>query len=130
MSLVVWILGPIFLVALALSLADLAARRLRRWRIGRWSWLLSRPGSGGCRRCETTWRYVRPHVTPYRPGRGMMALCEACWRDLRTPEARYPFYVDVIRDWQRLYEEVGDQNELDRIQRAIPDLVAALRVGQ
>lgn len=117
-----------------------ATARARHWRIGRWSWILPM-GHGGCRRCETTWRYVDPHVLAYAPatlgptgdvvnGRGVMALCEVCSRELGTPEARYPYYQEVVSEWTDVYRSAGRPEQVERIQREIPSIVAALQVDR
>lgn len=130
-------LGVTAAAFLSLALVDAIARR-RHWRLGKWSWPLS-AGYGGCRRCETSWRYVDAHILAYHPvsldstgklvpGRGIMALCEACHDDLGEPEARYPYYEIVLREWNQVYVEAGLDEEVKRIRREMPTILAAIRV--
>ncbi len=66
-------------------------------RIGRISKTLS-PGYGTCGRCDTTWFFVKEHITLFSECEGMFALCEKCWSEL-TPETRMPFYRELWSEW-------------------------------
>jgi hypothetical protein len=57
------------------------------------------PGYGDCGRCRTPWLFVRYHVTKYSNGSGCFPLCQKCWRELGTPEARLPYYRDLLARW-------------------------------
>lgn len=85
------------------------------------------PTLGTCFRCRRPWRtYARKrtglhsfmqlkrqrywglvgvdkHETPYKPEHresGCFPLCEGCWAAL-TPEARLPFYDELVDMWKR-----------------------------
>jgi hypothetical protein len=74
-------------------------RRNIRW--GGWTRLLA-PGFGHCRRCKTSWMFVREHTTRYwfefDPATGtgqalsVFCLCEKCWAEL-IPEERLSYYL-------------------------------------
>lgn len=56
------------------------------------------PGYSFCKRCATTWEFVRSHSTQYNDGSGCFPLCEMCWGEL-TPEERLPFYRRLYEKW-------------------------------
>jgi hypothetical protein len=84
-------------------------------RIGRISRLLS-PGRGACRRCHTTWRFVKPHHTEYMDWRWCVPLCEKCWSEL-TPQQRLPYYYDMILEWMK--DSDVDTETIVAIQNAV-----------
>lgn len=54
----------------------------------------------GCARCRTSWRFVRPHATPYQPvgsrPKQIAPLCDLCWMELAYPAARIGYYHDEV----------------------------------
>jgi len=72
-------------------------------RLGTWSQKLA-PGFSWCFRCETPWRFVHGHDTPYAYDhqgavtRSCFPLCEKCWAEL-TPEQRLPYYRQLWDVW-------------------------------
>lgn len=101
---------------------------LKGWRIGRIShWLEPGPWSA-CRRCRTSWRFVKGHVTMTSAGSGCFPLCEACWAEL-SPKERLPYYRSLFEQWQRqgstnhtwtqiesaVLEEVGGEYEHEKL---------------
>ena len=93
------LLGGASLLALA-ALVPSSWFSLKGWRIGRVSQFLT-PGYSWCGRCQTTWAFVDGHST-YVEGTaaGAFPLCTQCWEDLRTPDARMPFYRALFRSWE------------------------------
>lgn len=69
-------------------------------RIGRISKALT-PSYSWCKRCQTTWPFVDYHITQDEPytGSGCFPLCEKCWQQLGTPEERWPYYVQLLAEW-------------------------------
>jgi hypothetical protein len=55
-------------------------------------------GTGDCLRCHRNWMWVQHHTTDYGGG-GCFPLCERCWRQLKTAEARWPFYMRLFGEW-------------------------------
>lgn len=92
-------------VDIARKILDRIAQR-RHWRVGRWGRILciwQRVGEG-CLRCETDYRYVRAHPTPYTgtdrtDTRALVVLCNACWFDLE-PDTRLPYYGRLLNLWR------------------------------
>lgn len=67
------------------------------------------PGYGHCGCCGMPWSKAEPHVTHYGlvPGvarSGCFPLCEDCWKRLENPEARVPYYKELIYDWEKRTE--------------------------
>ena len=79
---------------------------------------IAHPGYGCCYKCERTWDVVSGHTTyvgqiPIRvkfgdgeweektTASGCFPLCEECWADLKTPEARLPYYRRLVDDWAK-----------------------------
>ena len=60
---------------------------------------LCHPGYGWCGRCRRSWATAQDHTTMYNSVAGWFPLCESCWRELRTPEARMPFYRKLYDEW-------------------------------
>lgn len=58
-------------------------------------------GLGTCLRCRWPWPFCNEHSTRYEERKGMFPLCETCWKDLETPEARLPYYVELVDMWRR-----------------------------
>jgi hypothetical protein len=54
------------------------------------------PSYGGCGRCHGKWNVVEHHVTDEGNGYGCFPLCETCWTELKTPEGRLPYYMELI----------------------------------
>lgn len=67
-----------------------------------WAWTLKNLASdyGCCGRCRWPWPFVQTHSTRYSESNGCFPLCEQCWQELRTPEARLPFYEQLIDNWR------------------------------
>lgn len=61
-----------------------------------------------CGKCRQSWKRVREHSTQYAPHWGMFPLCEACWQGL-SPEARLPYYVALIHEWESQGSIVSDE---------------------
>lgn len=57
-------------------------------------------GFSGCKRCGLKWNAVEHHTTEYTYSSGCFPLCVDCWDDLGTPEARLPYYLSLVRQWQ------------------------------
>jgi hypothetical protein len=73
------------------------------------------PHLGTCNKCERPWNHVDHHVTPLLGvekitvdkdtntlvlvSSGMFPLCEACWAELKTGEARLPYYRMTYDEW-------------------------------
>lgn len=120
------------LVLLAVGVFYVAAA-LRGWRIGKLSWPFQN-GAGACARCKTVWRFVVPHYTFYdvtRQGsrRAVRPLCERCWAELGAPEARYPYYADLMADWILALEAGENFDEALRLRQASSAVVAAVHAG-
>jgi len=65
-------------------------------------------GLGACGRCQRKWGEGNyGHSTMYDEHRGCFPLCENCWRELATPDARLPYYRQLI-DLQARQEEIFD----------------------
>jgi hypothetical protein len=53
------------------------------------------------------WARVEGHTTWYentkdgQPRRGCFPLCEGCWTLLGHPEARIPYYAELIEQWEQ-----------------------------
>lgn len=73
---------------------------LRRF-IGSWLSFLLAPSSGQCGHCDWPWKFTKYHITNYSWKSGCFPLCEKCWFELKTPEARMPFYRDLANSWLR-----------------------------
>lgn len=71
------------------------------------------PGYGCCGKCNTTWKFVEPHLTNYKENEGMFPLCEKCWNTL-TPHQRLPYYINLYNRWNR-----DDETELELIKKAV-----------
>lgn len=67
-------------------------------RIGGISKIFS-PSFSQCRKCKTTWLFVKPHVTVYKDGNGAFPLCEKCWSSL-TPSQRTLYYNQLLNEWK------------------------------
>lgn len=94
-----------------------------------------------CLHCDTSWAFVKGHVTEYgRPkyegggGSGCFPLCEKCWADLGTPAARLPFYRALYELWLL---DVGRKPygperfaALEATRSAWPLIEAAVRAGR
>lgn len=59
------------------------------------------PEYGTCGKCERPWNFVETHSTQCSETSGMCPLCEKCWEELKTPEARLPYYKSLWLDWHR-----------------------------
>jgi hypothetical protein len=57
---------------------------------------------GCCERCRTSWQFVEYHATDFSETNGCFPLCEPCWQTLGTPQARLPYYVQLLAMWERL----------------------------
>lgn len=57
------------------------------------------PGYSSCHRCGLPWPCCEEHTTNHDERRGCFPLCVDCWRELRTPEARLPFYRELCAEW-------------------------------
>lgn len=57
------------------------------------------PNLSTCGRCCRPWSAVKGHSTDIDDNSGMFPLCESCWSGL-TPEARLPYYLDLVRTWK------------------------------
>jgi len=73
------------------------------------------PQFGTCQKCERPWNHVDHHITPLlgvdrvEPdvetgelvlwSSGMFPLCEVCWAELKTGEARLPYYRMTYDEW-------------------------------
>jgi hypothetical protein len=65
--------------------------------VGRWM------GYGGCLRCRATWMVAlkSAHTTEYTSSRGVFPLCDYYWQELGTPEARLPYYHQLVfEQWE------------------------------
>lgn len=83
--------GPAIVVALVVIAFSLATCKAER----------KTPGYSWCEKCERTWDKVSGHVTDFSEYRGIFPLCESCWRELKTPEARLPYYSNVVfKSWR------------------------------
>lgn len=64
------------------------------------------PEFSTCLRCEFPVVVLRTHGTMYErsenwaSGSGCFPLCEDCWIELRTPEARMPYYMKLVDTWE------------------------------
>jgi len=67
---------------------------------------------------------VRYHVTDVTDNKGMFPLCENCWRELRTAEARRPYYM---RLWHRWCNDGIDTDPSDPQAITWPRIVDALQ---
>jgi hypothetical protein len=73
-------------------------------RIGSISKILS-PSYSSCEKCNTTWKFVKPHYTYYDESHGCFSLCEKCWSEL-TPKERLEFYkISRVSFWRNKSEE-------------------------
>lgn len=45
-----------------------------------------------CGRCGAPYDGTQEHQTQYKNNWFIFVLCEHCWRELKTPEARMPYY--------------------------------------
>lgn len=43
----------------------------------------------------------KPHRVVVTNGMSCFPLCEQCWKDLKTPEARLPYYRKLVDSWKR-----------------------------
>lgn len=77
---------------------DIHAALKRVGRIGPISRRIA-PTYGACHRCQTAWCFVESHGTMYSAVEGCSALCEECWSELKTPEARLPYYRHLWERW-------------------------------
>lgn len=66
-------------------------------RIGKISKILT-PNYSCCRKCSTTWVFVKSHNTMYTNNNGMFPLCEKCWSEL-IPEQRLSYYKNLFLEW-------------------------------
>jgi len=69
------------------------------------------PGFGVCYRCRRPWKFVKNHSTQFSNSAGCFPLCEKCWRELKTPQARWPYYHRLIEEWKTwsgIYREEKD----------------------
>ncbi len=41
------------------------------------------------------------YLSTPQPTRGCFPLCKQCWQELKTPEARLPYYRKLVDDWKR-----------------------------
>lgn len=57
------------------------------------------PHHGTCLRCTRPWKFAKYHLTPYEDSRSCFPLCEGCWFRLGTPEARLPYYYELVAIW-------------------------------
>lgn len=87
-------------------------------RIGRISNFLSPPYLGACKKCKTTWRFVKGHNTPINDYEGMFPLCEKCWAEL-TPEKRLQYYDMLMAEWQVFNDYRVSDEERDAIISAV-----------
>jgi len=60
---------------------------------------IAHPGYSACGRCARTWDIVNGHDTEYDPSWSCFPLCEKCWGELKTPEARLPYYRELVNLW-------------------------------
>lgn len=60
-------------------------------------------------------------------GEGCFPLCEGCWQELKTPEARLPYYEALLKDWSK-----SDRDELERKETALKRelIIEAVRSGR
>lgn len=63
--------------------------------------LVFHSGYGCCYRCKKTWDVVEGHGTLYDVGQGCFPLCEKCWSELKTPQARLPYYRQMFNEWNK-----------------------------
>jgi hypothetical protein len=80
-------------------------------RIGAVSKILT-PSYSQCKRCKTTWFFVKPHTTWYKECYGMFPLCEKYWNEL-TPEQRLPYYEQLINEWGNV--SIEDQKSIKEV---------------
>lgn len=78
------------------------------------------PHLGACLHCKTTWRFVKPHATPFNEHEGALPLCEKCWREL-TPEQRLPFYWLLLLKWNMEDGTELSEAERDALRAAVLD---------
>ena len=76
------------------------------------------PHLGTCLHCKTTWRFVKPHATPFNEHEGAFPLCEKCWREL-TPEQRLPFYWLLLLKWNMEDGTELSEDERDALRAAV-----------
>lgn len=62
------------------------------------------PHIGRCLRCDVAITAAPKHYTQYSEARGCFPLHERCWRILKTPEARLPYYRQLVFE---MWEESG-----------------------
>lgn len=55
--------------------------------------------NGSCGRCGTPWPVANYHNTKFCEHGGCFPLCEDCWQELETPEARLPYYRELMKWW-------------------------------
>lgn len=77
---------------------------------------IAAPGYSECYRCKMPWKFTESHSTDYGPDgewqeieggwgkfkvgpMGCFPLCEKCWKELKTPEARMPYYRQLWTEW-------------------------------
>lgn len=77
------------------------------------------PHLGTCGRCDWPWAVVEGHCTDYSAGGGCFPLCEDCWRDLRTPENRMPYYMQLVDLWEKSSPEDGYDEKRESIRKAV-----------
>jgi len=94
----------VFLILCLYSRDKIAARAARE--------RLAAPSYGTCHRCRRPWKFVEGHTTQFSPIAGCFPLCEKCWHDLKMPQTRWPYYHELIEEWElasgRSYAEEKD----------------------
>lgn len=78
-----------------------------------------------CFRCRgALGSIVKQHSTKYNEHFGCVVLCEVCWQQLGTPEARLPYYRELV-DYQ-----IAHRSEDIDPERNWPAIKAAVEAGE